>query len=67
MGYFNYHAKVKRKIKEIGVESVEIKEVYHGISPAMIITLKNKEVYPIREHKFLEYMSLIDNLDDFGG
>ena len=43
MGYFNYHAKVKRKLKEIGVESVEIKEVYHGISPAMIITLKNKE------------------------
>ena len=64
MPYFNYHAKVKNKIKEVGIEGVEIVKEYHGIKPAMLIHLKNGETYPIREHKFLEYMSLIDNLDE---
>lgn len=65
--YFNYHAKVRKKIEEVGVEKFEFVEKYKKISPALLIFFKDGSVMPIREHKFLEYVSLIDKKDDFDG
>lgn len=60
MGYFNYHAKVQKRIKEIGVENVKILDAYHNISPCMLITLQNGECYPIRERMFAFYIEFIE-------
>lgn len=65
--YFNYHAKVKKKIAEVGVEKFEFVEKYNNISPALLIYFKDGSVMPIREHKFLEYVALFDKNNDFGG
>lgn len=65
--YFNYHAKVKNKIKEVGVEKFEFVEAYKNISPALLIYFKDGSMMPIREHKFLEYVALFDKKDDFDG
>lgn len=58
--YFNYHAKVKKKIDEVGVEKIEFVSKYRNISPALLIFFKDGSMMPIREHKFLEYIALID-------
>lgn len=65
--YFNYHAKVKKKIVQVGVEKFEFVEKYNNISPALLIYFKDGSVMPIREHKFLEYVALFDKNNDFGG
>ena len=65
--YFNYHAKVKNKIEQVGVEKFEFVEKYKNISPALLIYFKDGSMMPIREHKFLEYIALIDNNNNFGG
>lgn len=65
--YFNYHAKVKKKIKEVGVERFEFVEHHKNISPALLIYFLDGSMMPIREHKFLEYVALIDKNGDFGG
>ncbi len=67
MGYFNYHAKVKRKIVEVGVERLEIVEEYHNIKPALVIFFKDGTKMPIREHKFGEYFALFDKSQDDDG
>ena len=65
--YFNYHAKVKKKIVEVGVARFEFVEKYNNISPALLIYFKDGSMMPVREHKFLEYIALIDKNIDFGG
>lgn len=64
--YFNYHAKVKKKIAQVGVEKFEFVQEYNNISPALLIYFKDGSVMPIREHKFLEYVALIDKNEKFG-
>lgn len=61
MGYFNYHAKLQQKIKEIGICRAEFRDEYHGISPVMLIYLNDGSVYPIREHMFDTYINMINN------
>lgn len=65
--YFNYHANVKKKIAQVGVEKFEFVQEYNNISPALLIYFKDGSVMPIREHKFLEYVALFDKNNDFGG
>lgn len=65
--YFNYHAKVKKKIAEVGVARFEFVEKYNNISPALLIYFKDGSMMPVREHKFLEYIALIDKNIDYGG
>ncbi len=57
--YFNYHAKVKRLIKEGQVTSYEILQEYHGISPCLLIYFKNNPPMPIREHHIDEYLKIL--------
>lgn len=58
--YFNYHAKVKRLIKEGEVVKIEFFKSYNKISPAMVIYFKNNPPMPIREHKWEEYLKLLN-------
>ena len=57
--YFNYHAKVKKLIKEKKLTNYYIVEKYNKISPALILVFGNF-VMPIREHKWDEYIKLIN-------
>lgn len=61
MAYFNYHAKVKKLIKEGHLLAVQFFETYHNISPAMVLYFDNEKPIPIREHRFVEYVNLIKN------
>lgn len=61
MGYYNYHGMIKRRLRSGESCSVEINNVYNGISPAMIIIF-NDRVYPIREYRFEEYFAIFNEL-----
>lgn len=58
--YFNYHAKVKRLLKEDVVTEVKFFKNYNNIKPAMVIYFKNNPPMPIREHKWEEYFELLN-------
>ena len=59
MGYFNYHAKIKNKIKNGELEKFEITDEYNGIKPALVLYFDDGKVFPIREHRFDEYLKLL--------
>lgn len=61
MPYFNYHATVKRLIREGKLRDLRIVGHYHGISPALLLYFDDADhpVMPIREHRFDEYFTLI--------
>lgn len=61
MGYYNYHAMIKRRLRSGESFNAEIKYVYNGISPVMIIEFCDK-VYPIREYRFEEYFAIFREL-----
>lgn len=61
MGYYNYHGMIKRRLRSGESFSIEIKEVYKGISPAMIIKFSDR-IYPIREYRFEEYFMIFQEL-----
>jgi len=60
VGYFNYHAKAKRLINEGKLISYEFREQYNKISPVLLLFFEGGLVMPIREHRFLEYLALIE-------
>lgn len=60
MGYFNYHAKAKRLIKQGELTHYKIVENYHNISPCMLLFFKSYPPMPIREYRFQEYLDIID-------
>lgn len=60
--YFNYHAKIKRLIAEGHFVKFEFLEKYNNIAPALLLYFDNEKPMPIREHKFAEYLTLIENL-----
>lgn len=59
MAYFNYHAKVKRLIREGELIKFEIVEKYNNISPALVLFFKNNKPMPIRQNKWNEYFEII--------
>lgn len=65
MAYFNYHAKIKNKIRNGEMVNAEFVDKYHKISPALIITFSDGFIAPIRESHFADYIYLINNLDKF--
>jgi hypothetical protein len=60
MAYFNYHAKAKKLIKEGHLLRFEIVPTWGNISPALVLFFDNNTPMPIREHKFAEYVELIN-------
>ncbi len=61
MGYFNYHATVRRLIREGRLRGYRIVDRYRGISPALLLFFddERRPVVPIREHRFAEYLPLL--------
>ena len=41
----------------------EIVESYHKISPALVLYFDNEKPMPIREHRFQEYIDLLEEKD----
>jgi len=58
--YYNYHGIIKKKIKENKLVKYEFKDKYHNINNVMVLYFSDGSVYPIREHRFLEYSILIN-------
>ena len=61
--YFNYHAKVKRLIKEGRAVGYEFLESYHNISPCLLIYFIGERPMPIRADHFDEYLKLLREFD----
>lgn len=62
MTYFNYHAKVKQKIKDGKLVTYKIVDRYNSIAPAMVLYFSEGRPMPIREHKWNEYFELISKI-----
>lgn len=60
MSYFNYHAKIKKLIKEKVIVSYNFVENYKNISPALLFYDFNDSVYVVRDYRFEEYLPLIE-------
>lgn len=58
--YYNYHAIIKKKIKEDKLINIEFKEKYKNINNVMLLYFNDGSIYPIREHRFLEYSILLN-------
>ena len=63
MAYFNYHAKAKFLIKNGKLIGYYFTENYRGIKPALVLLFNDDKhpVMPIREHKFSEYLNILQN------
>lgn len=61
MAYFNYHAKIQKKIKNGELIKFEIVDEYNGIKPAMLLYFTDGSIMPIRDHMFDEYLKLFQN------
>lgn len=61
--YFNYHAKVKKLIRDGKSVNYEILSSYHNITPCLLIYFKDEKPMPIRQDHFDEYIKL---LNDYG-
>lgn len=62
--YYNYHGIIKKKIKENKLVNIEFKDQYKNIKNVMLLYFNDGTVYPIREHRFLEYSILLKNFQD---
>ena len=60
VGYFNYHSKIKKLIRNGELISFEIVDSYKNIAPAMILYFKNHSPIPVREEHFDEYLQLMN-------
>ena len=47
MGYFNYHAKIKNKIKNGELEKFEFVDEYNNIKPALVLHFCDGKVFPM--------------------
>lgn len=61
MAYFNYHAKIKQKIRAGELTSYYFQNDYNKIGFCLVLCFVDKK-YPIREYRFDEYFALIGEL-----
>lgn len=61
MSYFNYHATIKRLIKDGKLISYHYQKNYNGISPALVLLFNDSRhpVMVVRQHRFLEYENIL--------
>ncbi len=62
--YFNYHAKVKKLIKDGRLVSFGFYENWNGISPALVLFFYDEKPMPIREYRWQEYLELFDEIPE---
>ena len=63
MGYYNYHAQIKKLIGGGHLLGVSIFDKYKYIYPAMVLYFDNHKPMPIREYKWNEYFEIFKNLN----
>ena len=65
MSYFNFHAIVKKMIKDGKLKSYYVVDVYKDIAPALVLIFNDthRPVVPIRKHMWDEYFNLIEELN----
>lgn len=69
MSYFNYHAKIKKLIKENQLSKIVLLNKYNNISPCMLLIFKSNKPMPVREYRWQEYFDylssekIIDKID----
>lgn len=63
--YYNYHAKIKRLIKQNKLLKVKYFEKYNNISPALVFYFDDEKPMPIREYRFMEYFDEFPFLVDY--
>ena len=63
MAYFNFHANTKKMIRQGKLVRYYFAERYKNISPVLILIFDDpiRPIVPIREHRFMEYLSLISD------
>lgn len=59
--YFNYHAKAKKLIKNGELAYYTIVDDYNGIKPALVLYFTHHSPMPIRQNRFSEYLTLLEN------
>ncbi len=60
--YFNYHAKIKNKIKENKLKFVKVVKKYNKISPAMILYFVDDTHMVVRSYRFNEYFEIFNKI-----
>jgi len=63
MGYFNYHAKIKKLIADKELIDFKIVENWNNIKPALVLYFKKDKPMPIREYRWQEYIEILDDYD----
>lgn len=63
MAYFDYHAKVKKLVKEGKLSGYYFDKQYKKIGFVLVLVFDEKK-YPIREDRFEEYFDLIGEFYD---
>ena len=59
MSYFNYHAKAKNLIASVHLVRFEIVPKWGNIAPDLVLYFDNNRPMPIRQHRFDEYLKLL--------
>ena len=59
MGYYNYHAKIKRLIKEGHLVDFEYYDRWNNISNCFVLFFDNHRPMPIRNYRYDEYKSFL--------
>lgn len=58
--YYNYHGIIKKKIKNNELVKIEFKDKYKKLENVMLLYFRDGSIYPIREHRFLEYSIILN-------
>jgi len=61
--YYNYHAQIKKLIKENKLIGYKYVESWNNISPALVLFFSNHKPMPIRKNKWQEYEKIIIDLN----
>lgn len=59
---YPYHNKIKQRIKNNELTGYEYVDKYKAITPCLLLYFStDPKIRPIREHRFTEYESLLQN------
>ncbi len=64
MGYYNYHAQIKKLILSGKLTGYKFVDDYNGIRPALVLYFSNHRPMPVRSYKWQEYIPLLMMFSD---
>lgn len=60
--YFNYHAKIRKLLRENDLDYYEIVDKWNSISPALVLHFHSHPPMPVRIDKWGEYLPLLEKI-----